>query len=150
MKDRLKRAGWKLPFFLLCAGYVSFLLMAKVLGRHALTTLADGTISHDPTLWRQLSAVPFVLTLLAGFLLFRKTPQRDLLCSAAVAAALSAVFSLLSLEQITVFTWLSSYMIYWCDFGCSYLFHLLPTDWLYMIATWCLPFIFVPFGQKGG
>ena len=144
----LKRSGWKLPAFLLSAGWLSFLLMANALGRRAVITLADGTLSHDPVLWQQLHAIPLALTLFAGFFLFRKTSRRDLLCSASVAAALSAVFSLLSLTQVFAFAWLSSLMIYWADFLCTYLFKLLPIDWLYMVATWCLPFIFVLFGQK--
>ena len=148
MKDILKRSGWKLPVFLLASGWLSFLLMANVLGKFALITRADGSLSHDPVLWRQLSALPLALTLLVGFLLFRKTSRRELVCSAAVAAALSTVFSLLSLTQVYAFAWLSSLMIYWCDLGCTYLYKILPTDWCYMVATWFLPFIFVLFGRK--
>ena len=150
MRDVLKRSWWKLPVFLLSAGWLSFQLMAYVLGKFALITLADGSISHDLILWRRLSAVPLVLTLLAGFLLFRKTSRRELFCSAAVAAALSAVFSLLSLSQLYPFAWLSSLMVYWCDFGCAYLCKVLPADWCYMVATWFFPFIFVLFGSKSG
>ena len=148
MRDILKRSWWKLPVFLLSAGWLSFLLMANVLGRRAVITLADGTLSHDPVLWQQLHAIPLALTLLAGFLLFRKTSRRDLLCSAAVSSALMAVFSLLSLTRIYAFAWLSSLMIYWADFCCTYLFKLLSAGWLYTVATWCLPFIFVLFGRK--
>ena len=148
MKETLKKSCWQVSSYCLIASYLGFLLMGKVLGRFALITLPDGTTSHDPTLWLQLSSIPLALSLLVAFLLFRRMTRRELLCSVAVAVTLSAVFSLLSLTQSFTFAWLSSMMVYWADFVCTFLHRLIPLGWLYMICTWTLPFVFVLFGKQ--
>ncbi len=140
---------WKLPAYCLLSGLVCHLLLVYVLGRIAIVTLPDGTITADNDRWMLLSGILFVIVLAVGWVLFRKLPRRELLVSASILVGLNVLFGILSEVTNGSFGFFWYTLSEW-DSVVSQLLNAAGVNmWVSAIITWLLPpYIFVLFGRK--
>ena len=145
----MRQAWWKVPVYCLAASWLCFQLEVRILGRFAIVTLPDGTITSDPVRWMILSGVLFAAVLAAGGLyFFRNMSRRERALSATVMLGINIVFGLLAYQLQGMFA------IYWAEFSewssilNQVLFRLGLNQWLSAGITWCAPYLFVLFGKR--
>ena len=145
----MKHSWWKVPAYCILAGWVCFQLMVRVLGRFALVTLPDGTITSDNTRWMLLSGLVFVAAVVVGGLVFfRRMTRRELLCSASVMVALNAVGGLIAYKTSSTFSFFWMEIGEWSSFVSQLLFRMNVNEWVSAAITWAVPLLFVLFGKK--
>ena len=149
----MKKAWWKVPLYCAAASWICFQLEVRLLGRWALVTLPDGSISSDNTRWMIMSAFLFLAVVcVGGFLFFRKMTRKEIFCSASVLVALNIVFGIFTYatqHTFTAFTVLWSELTEWDSVFSQILLQLGLNEWLSAVITWILPpYIFVLFGEK--
>jgi len=146
----MRRSWWKVPLYCNAASWICFQLEARFLGRWAIVTLPDGSISSDPTRWLIMSAILFAAVVcIGGLLFFRKMTRKEIFCSASVLAVCNIVFGLLAYQMQGMFALYLAEFTEWDDFISSLLFQLTQNAWVTAIAAWILPpYIFVLFGKK--
>lgn len=57
----MKKSWWKVPLYCMVASWICFQLEIRFLGRWAIVTLPDGSISSDNTRWMLMSAGLFLV-----------------------------------------------------------------------------------------
>ena len=149
----MKKLCWKVPLYCIVASWVCFQLKVRFLGRWAIITLPDGSISSDNTRWMIMSAVLFLAVVcVGGFFLFRKMTRKEIFFSSSVLAALNivlGVFTYLTQRIFTSFTMLWSALSEWDSVFSQIAFHLGLNEWLSAVIVWVLPpYIFLLFGKK--
>lgn len=149
----MKKYWWKVPLYCIVASWIAFELEVRFLGRWALITLPDGTITSDNTRWMVMSAVVFLaVVLIGGFLFFRKMTRKEIFYSSSVLVVLNLVLGILTYLTQKTFPLLA---MLWSELGegdsvFSQIFVQLGlNEWLSAIMVWVLPpYIFVLFGKK--
>lgn len=145
----MKKIWWRVPLYCCAAGWVSFQLMVRFLGRFAIVTLPDGTLTSDNTTWMLLSGLVFLAAVLAGGLIFfRKLTRREIFLSACVMVAINAVMNLLSYARGGYIPIVWMYISEWSSFPSQLLFRLNVNEWISAVLVWATPWLFVPFGKK--
>ena len=106
----MKKSWWKVPLYCIVASWICFQLEVRLLGRWAIITLPDGTITSDNTRWMIMSAFVFLAVVsIGGFLFFRKMTHKEIFCSASVLVALNIVlgiFTYATQHTFAFFIWL--------------------------------------------
>jgi len=145
----MKKVWWKVPLYCAAAGWVSFQLLVRVLGKLAIVTLPDGTITSNNTVWMLLSGCVFAAAvLLGGFGFLRKMTRREIFLSATVMVILNAIMGILSQINASAYPMLWIYVSEWSSFVSQLLFRLKINEWISAVLVWAAPYIFVPFGRK--
>lgn len=147
------RSWWKVPLYCIAASWVCFQLEVRLLGRWALVTLPDGSISSDNARWMIMSALLFLAVVcIGGFLFFRKMTRKELFGSASVMVVLNIVlgiFIYLTQHTFTAFALLWSEFTEWDSIFSQILFQLGVNEWLSAVMVWVLPpYIYLLFGKK--
>ena len=148
----MKESWWKVPLYCMVASWVCFQLEARFLGRWAIVTLPDGSISSDNTRWIIMCAVLFFAVVCIGGYFFRKMTRKEIFFSSSILVALNVVLG--------VFTYLTqriykSLTILWSELSeCTIVFsqnafQLGLNEWLSAVIVWLLPpYVFLLFGKK--
>ena len=148
-----KKSWWKVPLYCIVASWICFQLEVRLLGRWAIITLPDGTITSDNTRWMIMSAFVFLAVVsIGGFLFFRKMTHKEIFCSASVLVALNIVlgiFTYATQHTFAFFTILWSELTEWDSVFSQILLQLNLNEWLSAVIIWVLPpYIFLLFGKK--
>lgn len=149
----MKQSWWKVPLYCIAASWICFQLEVRLLGRWAIVTLPDGSISSDNTRWMVMSAALFLAVVcIGGFVFFRRMTRKEIFCSACVLVVLNVVFGLFTYKMQRVFP---SFTIFWSELTewdsivSQLLFQLDLNEWLSAAIAWLLPpYIFVLFGTR--
>ena len=145
----MKKVWWKVPLYCAAAGWISFQLMVHLLGKLAIVTLPDGTITSNNTIWMVLSGCVFVaVVLVGGFAFFRKMTRREIFLSATIMVALNAFMGILSQINVQAYPMFWLYVTEWSSFVSQLLFRLGLNEWISAIIVWAMPYVFIPFGRK--
>lgn len=146
----MKKAWWRVPLYCIIASWVCFQLESRFLGRWALITLPDGSVSADNTRWLILSCALFIITVaIGGFFFFRKMTRRELFRSASVLVILNVVFGLIAYNSQGMLSLYFSELTEWDSFIASLLFQVTQNLWISTVIVWVFPpYIFVLFGRK--
>jgi hypothetical protein len=149
----MKKAWWKVPLYCVVASWICFQLEVRLLGRWAIITLPDGSISSDNTRWMIMSAVLFLaIVCIGGFLFFPKMTRKEIFCSASVLVALNIVlgiFTYITQHIFTYFSLLWSELTEWDSILSQILSQLGLNEWLSAVIIWVLPpYVFLLFGKK--
>lgn len=146
----MKKSWWKVPLYCIIASWVCFQLEVRFLGKWAIVTLPDGSISSDNIRWMIMTAVLFIAVVcVGGFLFFRKMTRRELFCSASVLVVLNIIFGLIAYKRQGMFSIYFSELTEWDSFISSALFQVTRNIWVSAVIDWVLPpYIFVLFGRK--
>jgi hypothetical protein len=147
------KAWWKVPLYCIVASWICFQLEVRLLGRWAIVTLPDGSISADNTRWMIMSAVLFfIIVCIGGFLFFRKMTRKEIFCSASVLVVLNIVlgiFTHVMQRRFIDFTMLWSELTEWDGIFSQILLQLGLNDWISAVMIWVFPpYIFLLFGKK--
>jgi len=117
-----------------------------------MTRLPDGTVATNDILWTVMSAVIFLAVLaIGGFLFFRKMSRRELFCSASVMVIFNIVGNLIAVffqRTITSFTIFYSEISTWKGFIDQLLYDMGLNQWISLVITAAVPYLFVLFGKK--
>ena len=145
----MKKVWWKVPLYCAAAGWISFQLMVHLLGKLAIVTLPDGTITSNNTIWMLLSGCVFAaVVLVGGFAFFRKMTRREIFLSATIMVALNAFMGILSQINVQAYPMFWLYVTEWSSFVSQLLFRLGMNEWISAIIVWAMPYVFIPFGRK--
>lgn len=146
----MKKSWWSIPVYCMAASWVCFQLEIRFLGRWAIVTLPDGSISSDQNRWLLLSGILFLAVIAAGGLLFfRKQTRRELFYSASVLALLHVVLGLAAYKIQGTFSLFWIQLTEWNSFLSQLLYRLGIHEWICAAAVWLLtPYLFVPFGKR--
>lgn len=149
----MKKTWWKVPLYCIAASWICFQLEIRFLGRWAIITLPDGTITSDDTRWMMMSAIIFLAVVwIGGSLFFRNMTRKEIFCSASVLVGLNLVlgiFTYVTQYTFTFFTVLWSEFTEWDSVFSQILFQLNVNEWVSAVITWVLPpYIFLLFGKK--
>lgn len=151
MRDKqYVKSWWKIPLFCIIAGWICFELEVRFLGRFAIVTLPDGTITSNNTYWMIMSAILFAITLIVGgVMFFRKMTRKELLFSASVMFVFGMVCGVITqLSNIFPIMVFYSKIYTWCDITSQILLRLNINNWVSAAILWAVPFLFVLFGKK--
>jgi len=135
------------------ASWICFQLEVRFLGRWAIVTLPDGTITSDNTRWMIMSAGIFlVVVCIGGFLFFRKMTRKEIFYSASILVILNVVlgvFTYITQRTFSSFTVLWNELSEWDRVFSQILVQLGWNEWLSTAIVWILPpYIFLLFGKK--
>ena len=145
----MKKSWWKVPLYCLCASWLCFQLEVRFLGRFALVTLPDGTITSDSTRWMMMSGILFVAVILVGGLcFFRKMTRKELFYSASVMAAVNVIMGLIAYWTQGMFALYWAEFSEWSSFVSQLLYSVGLNQWVSAAILWVLPYLFVLFGKK--
>ena len=149
----MKKSWWEVPLYFIVASCICFQLEVRLLGRWAIITLPDGTITSDNTRWMIMSAFVFLAVVsIGGFLFFRKMTHKEIFCSASVLVALNIVlgiFTYATQHTFAFFTILWSELTELDSVFSQILLQLNLNEWLSAVIIWVLPpYIFLLFGKK--
>ena len=144
---------WKVPLYCMVASWICFQLEIRFLGRWAIVTLPDGSISSDNTRWMLMSAGLFLAVVcIGGFFLFRKMTRKEIFFSSSALVALNIVlgiFTYLTQRIFTSFAMLWSELSEWASVFPQIAFQFGLNEWLSAAIVWILPpYIFLLFGKK--
>ena len=130
---------WKVPAYGMLSGFMCHLLLVYVLGRLAIVTLPDGSITVDNGRWMLLSAILFVIVLAVGWVLV----------SASILVGLNVLFGVLSAATNGSFGFFWYSLSEWDSIVSQLLNAAGVNMWASTIITWLLPpYIFVLFGRR--
>ena len=149
----MKKSWWKVPLYCMVASWICFQLEIRFLGRWAIVTLPDGSISSDNTRWMLMSAGLFLAVVcIGGFFFFRKMTRKEIFFSSSALVALNIVlgiFTYLTQRIFTSFTMLWSELSEWASVFSQIAFQFGLNEWLSAAIVWILPpYIFLLFGKK--
>ena len=146
----MKKSWWKVPLYSVAASWVCFQLKVRFLGKWAIVTLPDGSISMDNTRWKIVSAVLFfAIVCTGGFLLFRKMTRKEIFCSASVLVAFNIVVGLIAYKMQGMASMYFAEFTDWDSFLSGLLFQITQNAWISTVIGWILlPYIFLLFGKK--
>ena len=121
----MKKSWWKVPLYCMVASWICFQLEIRFLGRWAIVTLPDGSISSDNTRWMLMSAALVALNIVLG------------------------IFTYLTQRIFTSFAMLWSELSEWASVFSQIAFQFGLNEWLSAAIVWILPpYIFLLFGKK--
>ncbi len=149
----MRKTWWKIPLYCIVASWICFQLEVRFLGKWAIVTLPDGSISSDNTRWMIMSATLFLAVVcIGGFFFFRKMTHKEIFFSASILVALNialGVFTYLTQRTFTSFAILWSELTEWDSVFSQILFQLGLNEWLSAVIVWVLPpYVFLLFGKK--
>ncbi len=149
-----KNTLFTVPLFCIAASLVSFYLIVYGIGRFAIVTLPDGTVTSDAN--RSLLIYGFILAaslIIGGLLFFKKLTKKEILVSATIWAVFHLVLLLIEL-LFDVTGSLAAAISYlgmtsdWCSFIPMLLMRL-TNSFIFSAVVGCLsPYLFVFFGKK--
>lgn len=144
----MKKVWWKVPLYCMVASWICFQLEVHLLGRWAITTLPDGTITPNNTRWMIISGALFVLVvLIGGLVFFRKMTRKEIFYSASVLAIINVVMGLLTYAIQGMFALYWVMVIEWSSIVQQLLSGV--NIWLAAAISWVVPpYLFVLFGKK--
>ena len=152
MKETLKKSWWQVTIYCAVAGWISYWLEIYIGSRFLMTKLPDGTITTNDTLWMVMSAIIFLATLaVGGFLFFRRMSKRELFCSASVMVIFNIAGNLIAhffQRSIPSFTIFYAEISTWKGFIDQLLYDIGLNQWLSVIITGIVPYLFVLFGKR--
>lgn len=146
----MKKSWWNVPLYCMLASWVCFQLEVRFLGKWAIVSLPDGSVSTDSTRWLLLNVVLFIVVVaIGGCFFFRKLTRRELFCSASVLAVLDLVFGLIAYKIQGTFSLYFAELTEWSSFISTLLVHVTSNLWLSAVICWVVPpYIFLLFGKK--
>ena len=146
----MKKSWWKVSVYCIAASWVCFQMKVRFLGRWAIVTLPDGSISMDNTRWMIGSAVLFLaIVCIGGFFLFRKMTRKEIFCSASVLVAFNIVAGLIAYKMQGMASMYFVEFTDWASFLSNLLFPITQNAWIPTVIGWILPpYIFLLFGKK--
>lgn len=145
----MKTSWWKVPLYCMVAGWICFELEVRLLGRFAIVTLPDGSITSDNTRWIIMCGILFVITIaVGGLFFFRRMSRRELFVSASVMVVLNVVCGLIAYKTNSVFSFYWTELTEWSSFVPQLLYRLQVNEWISAILTWALPYLFLLFGKR--
>ena len=149
----MKESWWKVPLYCIVASWICFQLEVRLLGRWAIVTLPDGSISSDNTRWMIMSAILFLaVVFVGGILFFRKMTRKEIFYSASVLVVLNVVLGIFTYtmqQTLSYFTILWSELTEWDSIFSQILFQFGFNQWLSAAIVWVLPpYVFLLFGKK--
>ena len=147
------KSWWKVPLYCVAASWICYQLEILVLGRWAIITLPDGTITSDSTRWMIMSALLFLaIVCIGGFLFFRKMTRKEIFRSASVLVVLNialGIFTYITQRTLTSFSMLWMELTEWDSIFSQILLKLGLNEWVSAVITWVLPpYVFLLFGKK--
>ena len=145
----MKKTWWRVPLYCIIASWICFQLEIHLLGRWALITLPDGSISSNNTRWLIMSACLFVLVVvIGGLFVFRKMSRREVLVSSLVLVGFNIVTGLLGLA-VPLISIYWAYFAEWQSVASQLLLFVTDNQWIHNMVFWIVPpLVFVPFGKK--
>ena len=145
----MKKTWWKVPLYCIIASWICCQLELHLLGRWALITLPDGSISSNNTRWLIMSACLFVLVVvIGGVFIFRKMSRREVLVSSLVLVGFNIVTGLLG-RAVPLISIYWAYLAEWQSVVSQLLLFVTDNQWIHNIVFWIVPpLVFVPFGKK--
>ncbi len=94
MKIR-KKIFWKVPLFCIVAGVIAFNAVVFLIGRFAIITLPDGSITSDNTRVLIMYGAIFIVTLIVGgMVFFRNMTRKEIFFSASIVVAIGLIMNL--------------------------------------------------------
>ena len=145
----MKKTWWKVPLYCIIASWICCQLELHLLGRWALITLPDGSISSNNTRWLIMSACLFVLVVvIGGVFIFRKMSRREVLVSSLVLVGFNIVTGLLG-RAVPLISIYWAYFAEWQSVVSQLLLFVTDNQWIHNMVFWIVPpLVFVPFGKK--
>lgn len=149
----MKKSWWNIPLYCIVASWICYQLEVHLLGKWAIVTLPDGSISADSTRWMIMSAVLFlVIVCVGGFCFFRKLTRREILFSASVLVVLNIVLGVLTYSNQSPLASLSALWIHlseWDSVFSQIALKLGLSEYLSAAISWVLPpYVFLLFGKN--
>lgn len=90
-----KKNFWKVPLFCITAGVIAFNAVVFLIGRFAIVTLPDGTITTDNTRVLIIYGAIFIVTLIVGGkVFFRNMTRKEIFFSASIIVAIGLIMDL--------------------------------------------------------
>ncbi len=117
----MKKSFWKVPLYCMIASWICFQLEIR-LGRFAVITLPDGSVTADNTRWLIMTGILFI--------------------------AINVIVGLISykIQGMLVFYWAE--LSEWNIFVVQLLWQANINPLIISIVSWILPYIFIIFGKK--
>lgn len=154
MKIR-KEVLWKVPLFCIIAGAISFHAMLFLSGRFTVVTLPDGSITLDNTRTLMIYGAIFIVTLIAGGMVFlRGMTRKEIFFSASIVVAFGLIMNLnqwafnLTTGPGAVFFMYASQIFAWSNVIPQLLYRVNGNLWLGALIGSLTPYLFILFGKK--
>lgn len=150
-----KKSIWKVPLYCITAGLVSWYAIVRVLGRFAVVTLPDGTITVDHTRSMIVYGAVFIAALLIGGLVFfRRMTKKEIFLSASIVVAFDLAatliqwaFGLTTGPGAVVFLYIDQ-CFEWSGIISQLVFAASDSVWAGAFAETLVPYLFILFGRK--
>lgn len=146
---------WKVPVFCAVAGVIAYYLVVFWLGRFAIVTLPDGTITVDHTRELIIYGAMFVVTLIfGGLVFFRNMTQKEIFFSATIIVAVGLMMNLtqwafnLTTGTGAVFFMYASRIFEWSSVVQLLVYRVSGNIWIGAFIGSLTPYLFIPFGKK--
>jgi len=154
MKIR-KKMLWKVPLFCILAGVIAFNAVVFLIGRFAIVTLPDGTITSNNTRVLIMYGAIFIVTLfVGGMVFFRNMTRKEILFSASIVVAFGLILYVtqwafnLTTGPSAVFFMYASQIFEWSSVIPQLLYRVNENLWLGAFIGSLAPYLFIPFGKK--
>jgi len=154
MKIR-KKVLWKVPLFCIVAGVFAFNAVVFLLGRFAIVTLPDGTITSDNTRVLIVYGAIFIVTLIVGgMFFFRNMTRKEIFFSASIIVAIGLIMDLtqwafnLTTGLGAVFFMYAYQIFEWSSIVPQLLYRVNENLWLGAFIGSFAPYLFILFGKK--
>ena len=149
----MQKSWWKVPLYCMAASWICFQLEVHFLGKWAIVTLPDGSISSDNTRWMIISAFLFAAVVcIGGFRFFRHMTRREVFFSASVLAALNialGIFTYLAQRTFPPVIIFEVELSEWDSIFSRITLLLGINVWVSAVITWIFPpYIFLLFAKK--
>ena len=149
-----KKTLWKVPVFCVVAGIIAYYLIVSILGRFAVVTLPDGSISINSTKSLLISGVLLLAALLAGKWFLRGMTCKELFFSASIVVLYGLILLLVQWAfQLTTGP-AAVWLVYlfrpfeWCSAVGQALFKLTDHLWLSSMLEMFSPYLLIVLGKK--
>lgn len=150
-----KNTVWTVPLFCIAAGFAAFYLIAYGVGRFAVVTAPDGTVSSDEGRVLLIYGCIFAAGLIiGGFYLFARLTKREILVSATIIVVYHLVLILLDTVLPAKSDRLAMTFLYlgmaneWCSFVPLAIYRLTGSLILSNVLGAFTPYVFILFGKK--
>ena len=142
------KSFWKVPLYCMIASWICFQLEIR-LGRFAVITLPDGSVTADNTRWLIMSGILFIAIIAIGSILFfRNMTRKEIFYSASVLVAINVIVGLISYKIQGMFAFYWAELSEWDTFIVQLLWQANINPLIISIVSWILPYIFMIFGKK--
>ncbi len=145
----MKKSFWKVPLYCMIASWICFQLEIR-LGRFAVITLPDGSVTADNTRWLIMTGILYIAIIAIGSIFFfRNMTRKEIFYSASVLVAINVIVGLISykIQGMLAFYWAE--LSEWNIFVVQLLWQANINPLIISIVSWILPYIFIIFGKKG-